>query len=88
MRQHAGAVLGAVDCSAPAGTIASVTPQSAAAAAGWPVRELDVRVEHLPKTLRRARVLELSGWAFYVAGRGGVLGDDVRADTVGRGASV
>jgi hypothetical protein len=34
-----------------------------------------------PKTLRRARQLGLTGWSFYVAGRGGALGD-VRADTV------
>jgi hypothetical protein len=27
-------------------------------------------------------VLELSGWAFYLAGRGGVLGDDTRAEVV------
>ena len=33
-------------------------------------------------TLRRARLLELPGWAFYVAGRGGVLGDDARPETV------
>ena len=33
------------------------------------------------KTLRRARQLGLTGWSFYVAGRGGALGD-VRPDTV------
>src|SRR5947208_9929816 len=31
--------------------------------------------------MRRARQLGLTGWAFYVAGRGGALGD-VRPDTV------
>ena len=46
------------------------------------VYELDTAWSTDPHTLRRARLLELSGWAFYVAGRGGVLGDDVRADTV------
>lgn len=34
-----------------------------------------------PRTLRRARELGLTGWACYVAGRGGALGD-VRSDTV------
>jgi hypothetical protein len=34
-----------------------------------------------PRTLRRARELGLTGWACYVAGRGGALGD-VRPDTV------
>lgn len=36
---------------------------------------------HDPMTMRRARELGLTGWSFYVAGRGGALGD-VRADTV------
>lgn len=60
----------------------TVTPQSAAAAVQRPVRELDIAWSTCPQTLRRARLLELSGWAFYVGGRGGVLGDDARADTV------
>lgn len=34
-----------------------------------------------PRTLRRARELGLTGWACYVAGRGGALGD-VRPETV------
>jgi hypothetical protein len=34
-----------------------------------------------PKTMRRAREFGLTGWSFYVAGRGGALGD-VRVDTV------
>lgn len=34
-----------------------------------------------PRTLRRARELGLTGWACYVAGRAGALGD-VRPDTV------
>jgi hypothetical protein len=59
-----------------------VTPEFAAAAVKWPVYELESAWSTCPKTLRRARLLELSGWAFYVAGRGGVLGDDARADTV------
>ncbi len=46
------------------------------------VAELDNAWSTSPRTLRRARLLELSGWAFYVAGRGGVLGDDTRPETV------
>jgi hypothetical protein len=57
-------------------------PELAAAASSAPVREIDRSWSTCPKTLRRARVLELSGWAYYVAGRGGVLGDDTRSDTV------
>jgi len=59
-----------------------VTPELTAAAAVAPVGELDTAWSTDPRTLRRARLLELSGWAFYVAGRGGVLGDDVRPETV------
>ena len=59
-----------------------MTPEFAAAVAKRPVRELDTAWSTCPKTLRRARLLELPGWAFYVAGRGGVLGDDVRPATV------
>ncbi len=63
-------------------TIGSVTPQLAAAAIHPLVRELDGAWSTCPITLRRARVLELPGWAFYVAGRGGVLGDDARPEAV------
>lgn len=59
-----------------------MNPELAAAAAVAPVVELDTAWSTDPLTLRRARLLELSGWAFYVAGRGGVLGDDVRPETV------
>jgi hypothetical protein len=59
-----------------------VPPEFAAAATSAAVREIDRGWSTCPKTLRRARVLELSGWAYFVAGRGGVLGDDARADTV------
>ncbi len=57
-------------------------PELAAAATKWPVCEIDTAWSTCPRTLRRARLLELSGWAFYVAGRGGVLGDDARPETV------
>jgi hypothetical protein len=59
-----------------------VTPELAAAAMKGAVAEVDSAWSTNPTTLRRARLLELSGWAFYVAGRGGVLGDDTRAETV------
>ena len=59
-----------------------MTPELAAAATKWPLYELETAWSTCPKTLRRARVLELSAWAFYVAGRGGVLGDNTRPDTV------
>jgi hypothetical protein len=58
-----------------------VTPELTAAACKLAVQELGGAFTECPKTLRRARELKLSGWAFYVAGRGGALGD-VRADTV------
>jgi hypothetical protein len=59
-----------------------VTPELAAAATKWPLYELETAWSTNPRTVRRARVLELSAWAFYVAGRGGVLGDNARPDTV------
>lgn len=58
-----------------------VTPDQAAAAVKPPTATLGDAFSQDPKTLRRAREMGLSGWAFYVAGRGGALGD-VRADTV------
>jgi helix-turn-helix protein len=59
-----------------------VPSELAAASSKGPVCALDTAWSTNPKTLRRARLLELSGWAFYVAGRGGVLGDDARPETV------
>jgi hypothetical protein len=58
-----------------------VTPEQAAAAAKRAVEVLGGAFSDDPKTMRRARQIGLTGWAFYVAGRGGALGD-VRADTV------
>jgi hypothetical protein len=58
-----------------------VTPEQAAAAAKHAVEVLGGAFSDDPKTMRRARRIGLTGWAFYVAGRGGALGD-VRADTV------
>jgi hypothetical protein len=62
-------------------TIVGVTPEQAAAAAKPAVLALGGAFSDDPKTMRRARQIGLTGWAFYVAGRGGALGD-VRADTV------
>ena len=56
-------------------------PEQTAALARVSVQELGGAFAEDPKTLRRARQLGLTGWAFYVAGRGGALGD-VRPDTV------
>ncbi|HKT00198.1 MAG TPA: hypothetical protein VJT31_11765 [Rugosimonospora sp.] len=58
-----------------------MTPEQTGAAAKRAVLELGGAFAECPKTLRRARQLGLTGWAFYVVGRGGVLGD-VRSDTV------
>jgi hypothetical protein len=58
-----------------------VTPELTAAVCKPTVQELGGAFTECPKTLRRARQLGLSGWAFFVAGRGGALGD-VRPDTV------
>jgi hypothetical protein len=57
-----------------------VTPEQTAGAARSAVLKLGGAHAECPKTLRRARQLGLTGWAFSVAGRGGALGD-VRADT-------
>jgi len=53
----------------------AVTPEQTAAAAYPAVREFGNAFAEDARTLRRARQLGLTGWAFYVAGRGGVLGD-------------
>jgi hypothetical protein len=58
-----------------------VTPDQAGAASRKAVARLGTAYLECPRTLRRARELGLTGWAAYVAGRGGALGD-VRADTV------
>ncbi len=58
-----------------------MTPEQAAAAAKRAILKLGGAFGHDPRTMRRARQLGLTGWAFYVAGRGGALGD-VRSDTV------
>jgi hypothetical protein len=58
-----------------------VTPDQAASSTKAAVLKLGGAFGTCPKTLRRARALGLTGWAFYVAGRGGALGD-VRSDTV------
>ena len=58
-----------------------VTPEQTAGAARPAVMTLGAAFAEDPTTLHRARQLGLTGWAFYVAGRGGALGD-VRPETV------
>ena len=57
------------------GTITDVTPEQTAASSKVAVRFLGRRSPSCPKTLRRARELGLTGWAFFVAGLGAALGD-------------
>lgn len=59
-----------------------MTPEQAAAAAKPGVLALVGAFAESPRTLRRARMMGLSGWAYYVAARAGALGD-VRPDTAG-----
>lgn len=58
-----------------------MTPEQAATAAKISLLEIGAAFSESPRTLRRARLLGLSGWAFHVAGRAGALGD-VRSETV------
>ncbi|MFE9203634.1 hypothetical protein [Micromonospora sp. NPDC007230] len=58
-----------------------MTPEQVAAASKPLVLELGEAFSRCPATLRRARLLGISGWAFYITGRAGALGD-VRAETV------
>jgi hypothetical protein len=57
-----------------------VTPEQTAAAVKNAVLELGGAFSQDPRTMRQARQIGLTGWAFYVAGRAGALGD-VGADT-------
>lgn len=66
----------------PAATIVRMTPEQCAQAVHTVVRDVDTAWSNCPRTLRRAREMGITGWAFYVAGRGGALGDDARAETV------
>ncbi|MFC7763977.1 hypothetical protein ACFQY4_42710 [Catellatospora bangladeshensis] len=59
----------------------TATATQTAAMAASAVNRLGGAFLECPRTLRRARELGLTGWACYVAGRGGALGD-VRPDTV------
>ncbi|SCL18669.1 SCO6745 family protein [Micromonospora inyonensis] len=52
-----------------------MTPEQAAAASRVIVVELGEAYTQCPTTRRRARLLGISGWAFYVTARGGALGD-------------
>ncbi|WP_341718999.1 hypothetical protein QQG74_04325 [Micromonospora sp. FIMYZ51] len=57
-----------------------MTPEQVAAASKPAVLVLGEAYNRCPTTLRRARLLGISGWAFYITGRAGALGD-VRAET-------
>ncbi len=52
-----------------------VTPEQSSALSRQAVRFLGSAYTECPKTLRTARELGLTGWAFFVAGLGGALGD-------------
>ncbi|GGL08673.1 SCO6745 family protein [Mangrovihabitans endophyticus] len=58
-----------------------MTPEQAAATAKPGLAELIGAFAESPQTLRRARLLGLSGWAYHVSARAGALGE-VRAETV------
>lgn len=58
-----------------------MTPEQAAAKARPALTTVVGAFAESPQTLRRARVLGLSGWAYHVSARAGALGD-VRAETV------
>ncbi|WP_405427358.1 SCO6745 family protein [Micromonospora sp. NBC_00617] len=57
-----------------------MTPEQIAAAGKPVILDLGDGFSKCPSTLRRARQLGISGWAFYISGRAGALGD-VRAET-------
>jgi hypothetical protein len=52
-----------------------VTPEQAAAAVKPGLLGLVAAFAESPQTLRRARLMGLSGWAYHVAARAGALGD-------------
>ena len=58
-----------------------MTPEQAAANAKPGLATLVGAFAESPQTLRRARLLGLSGWAYHVSARAGALGD-VRPETV------
>jgi hypothetical protein len=58
-----------------------VTPEQTASVTRQAVNVLGGAFLECPRTLRRARELGLTGWACYVAGRAGALGE-VGSDTV------
>ena len=58
-----------------------MTPEQAAANARMGLATIVGAFAESPQTLRRARLLGLSGWAYHVSARAGALGD-VRPETV------
>jgi hypothetical protein len=61
--------------------IGRVTPEQAAANARPGLATIVGAFAESPRTLRRARLLGLSGWAYHVSARAGALGE-VRPETV------
>src|SRR5690348_3655146 len=61
--------------------IGRVTPEQASANAKTGLATIVGAFAESPQTLRRARLLGLSGWAYHVSARAGALGD-VRPETV------
>jgi hypothetical protein len=61
--------------------IGRVTPEQAAANAKPGLASIVGAFAESPQTLRRARLLGLSGWAYHVSARAGALGE-VRPETV------
>ena len=59
----------------------AVTPEQAAANARTGLATIVGAFAESPQTLRRARLLGLSGWAYHVSARAGALGE-VRPETV------
>jgi hypothetical protein len=59
-----------------------VTPELAAAGAARALVVLEDAWTTDPRVLGRARALGLSGWTFHLAGRVGVLGEDIHPETL------
>lgn len=59
-----------------------MTPEQAAGASRPIAVELGEAFSLCPTTRQQARLLGISGWAFYVTARAGVLGDDVGSELV------
>jgi len=67
---------------AAAGRIIDVTPELAAAGTAHAIGVLENAWTTDRGVLSRARALELSAWTFHLAGRAGVLGDELHSDAL------